>query len=234
MEDVKREIRIRGALQQPEWSDLSQTSRVGESLATHPTLIQADDLATLRTLLGRVALGEAMVLQSGDCAEDPRECTRRPCRAEDRAARPARRVARPDHRQARPAGRTYRGAVRQAPFQAHRSDRRRRTPRFPGTHGQRPGARPRKRAGPIHCASSPATWPPVTSSSTWAGATAPQGARSWSRWCGPATRRCCSTTRYPCCAWTTRAGCSWARPTGRGSASAPARSTAPTLPCSPR
>lgn len=76
MEDVKREIRIRGALQQPEWSDLSQASRVGESLATRPTLIQADDLTTLRTLLGTVALGEAMVLQSGDCAEDPRECTR--------------------------------------------------------------------------------------------------------------------------------------------------------------
>ncbi|WP_105967670.1 3-deoxy-7-phosphoheptulonate synthase [Streptomyces geranii] len=76
MEDVKRDIRIRGALQQPEWSDLAQAGRVGESLATRPTLVQADDLATLRTLLGRVALGEAMVLQSGDCAEDPRECTR--------------------------------------------------------------------------------------------------------------------------------------------------------------
>ncbi|MEU3509506.1 3-deoxy-7-phosphoheptulonate synthase [Streptomyces longwoodensis] len=76
MEDVKREIRIRGALQQPEWNDLLQVRRVGESLATRPTLVQADDLATLRTLLGKVALGEAVVLQSGDCAEDPQECTR--------------------------------------------------------------------------------------------------------------------------------------------------------------
>ncbi|MBR8641437.1 3-deoxy-7-phosphoheptulonate synthase [Streptomyces tuirus] len=77
MEDVIREIRIRGALQQPEWSDLLQVNRVGEALAARPTLVQADDLATLRTLLGKVALGEAMVLQSGDCAEDPQECTQR-------------------------------------------------------------------------------------------------------------------------------------------------------------
>ncbi|MBH1938527.1 3-deoxy-7-phosphoheptulonate synthase [Streptomyces sp. AV19] len=75
MEDVKRGIRIRGALQQPEWIDPLQMSRVGEALAARPTLVQADDLATLRTLLGKVALGEAMVLQSGDCAEDPQECT---------------------------------------------------------------------------------------------------------------------------------------------------------------
>ncbi|GCB50885.1 3-deoxy-7-phosphoheptulonate synthase [Streptomyces sp. NL15-2K] len=76
MEDVIREIRIRGASQQPEWSDLLQLSRVGEALAARPSLIQPDDLPTLRTLLGKVALGEAMVLQTGDCAEDPRECTR--------------------------------------------------------------------------------------------------------------------------------------------------------------
>ncbi|MFC5663056.1 3-deoxy-7-phosphoheptulonate synthase [Kitasatospora misakiensis] len=76
MEDVIREIRIRGALQQPEWGDLPQVNRVGEALASRPTLVQPDDLATLRTLLGKVALGEALVLQSGDCAEDPQECTR--------------------------------------------------------------------------------------------------------------------------------------------------------------
>ncbi|MEV7192577.1 3-deoxy-7-phosphoheptulonate synthase [Streptomyces sp. NPDC093510] len=76
MEDVIREIRIRGALQQPEWSDLSQLNRVGEALAARPALVRGEDLATLRTLLGKVAQGEAMVLQSGDCAEDPQECTR--------------------------------------------------------------------------------------------------------------------------------------------------------------
>ncbi|MFG2606511.1 3-deoxy-7-phosphoheptulonate synthase [Streptomyces sp. NPDC048514] len=76
MEDVVREIRIRGALQQPEWSDLRQVSRVAEALGQRPTLVRADDVAALRSLLGKVALGEAMVLQSGDCAEDPGECTR--------------------------------------------------------------------------------------------------------------------------------------------------------------
>ncbi|MER5349535.1 3-deoxy-7-phosphoheptulonate synthase [Kitasatospora sp. NPDC002551] len=76
MEDVIREIRIRGALHQPEWSDLLQVSRVGEALASRPALVQPDELATLRTLLGKVAAGEALVLQSGDCAEDPQECTR--------------------------------------------------------------------------------------------------------------------------------------------------------------
>ncbi|KOV15442.1 phospho-2-dehydro-3-deoxyheptonate aldolase [Streptomyces sp. XY431] len=63
-------------MQQPEWSDLPQVNRVGEALASRPALVQPDDLATLRTLLGKVALGEALVLQSGDCAEDPQECTR--------------------------------------------------------------------------------------------------------------------------------------------------------------
>ncbi|MFG1811980.1 3-deoxy-7-phosphoheptulonate synthase [Streptomyces sp. NPDC049040] len=77
MKDVIREIRVRGALQQPEWGDLLQVDRVGAELAARPTLVRPDDVATMRTLLGKVALGEAMVVQSGDCAEDPQECTPR-------------------------------------------------------------------------------------------------------------------------------------------------------------
>ncbi|MGW7081783.1 3-deoxy-7-phosphoheptulonate synthase [Streptomyces sp. NPDC054866] len=76
MEDVMRGIRTRGALQQPDWSDLLQIRAVGEALAARPPLVRAHDISTLRTLLGEVALGRAMVLQSGDCAEDPAECTR--------------------------------------------------------------------------------------------------------------------------------------------------------------
>ncbi|MFK4071898.1 3-deoxy-7-phosphoheptulonate synthase [Streptomyces sp. NPDC029674] len=76
MEDVIREIRIRGALQQPEWSDVPQLHRVGEALAARPALVRGQDLATLRTLLAKVAHGQALVLQCGDCAEDPQECTR--------------------------------------------------------------------------------------------------------------------------------------------------------------
>lgn len=74
VKDVIRDIRVRGALQQPEWGDLLQLNRVGEALAARPTLVQSDDVATLRTLLGTVAGQDALVVQSGDCAEDPREC----------------------------------------------------------------------------------------------------------------------------------------------------------------
>ena len=75
--DVIREIRVREAFQQPKWSDLSQLSRVSQSIAARPTLVRSEDVATMRALLGKVALGEAMVVQSGDCAEDPQECTPR-------------------------------------------------------------------------------------------------------------------------------------------------------------
>ncbi|WP_419999736.1 3-deoxy-7-phosphoheptulonate synthase [Streptomyces boninensis] len=74
MKDVIRDIRIRGAQHQPEWSDPLQLNRVAEALAARPALVHPDDVATLRTLLGTVARGEALVVQSGDCAEDPQEC----------------------------------------------------------------------------------------------------------------------------------------------------------------
>jgi 3-deoxy-7-phosphoheptulonate synthase len=44
-------------------------------LSTQPPLVRADDLDVLRTLLARVAAGQALVVQAGDCAEDPDECT---------------------------------------------------------------------------------------------------------------------------------------------------------------
>ncbi|MFJ4903518.1 3-deoxy-7-phosphoheptulonate synthase [Streptomyces sp. NPDC088727] len=74
VKDVIREISVRGALQQPEWNDLLQLNRVTETLAARPTLVRPDDVATLRTLLGVVASGQALVVQSGDCAEDPEQC----------------------------------------------------------------------------------------------------------------------------------------------------------------
>jgi 3-deoxy-7-phosphoheptulonate synthase len=76
MEDVTRQFRVRGARQQPPWEDTAQLRRVREELAARPALVHADDVAALRSLLARAALGEAMVLQCGDCAEDPQECTR--------------------------------------------------------------------------------------------------------------------------------------------------------------
>lgn len=75
MDEVLRDIRIRTALQQPEWPDPVRTEQVGDTLAAGPALVRAPDLAVLRAALARVAAGEALVVQSGDCAEDPAECT---------------------------------------------------------------------------------------------------------------------------------------------------------------
>ncbi|WP_406864111.1 3-deoxy-7-phosphoheptulonate synthase [Streptomyces sp. HUAS MG47] len=75
MDEVLRDIRNCHAVQQPEWTDVPQVDRVGDALASRPPLVQAADLRVLRDALARVAAGEAMVMQAGDCAEDPAECT---------------------------------------------------------------------------------------------------------------------------------------------------------------
>ncbi|MEV6479334.1 3-deoxy-7-phosphoheptulonate synthase [Streptomyces sp. NPDC051576] len=75
MDEVLRDIRVRTARQQPDWPDLPQVGRVGEALAGRPALVRPADLARLRAALARVAAGEALVVQAGDCAEDPAECT---------------------------------------------------------------------------------------------------------------------------------------------------------------
>lgn len=62
------------AQQQPEWDDPSQVRRIREVLAARPPLVRAEDVRGLRTLLAQVARGEALVLQAGDCAENPAEC----------------------------------------------------------------------------------------------------------------------------------------------------------------
>ncbi|SFB98216.1 3-deoxy-7-phosphoheptulonate synthase [Streptomyces aidingensis] len=67
-------IRARPARQQPRWEDLPLVRRTSRELAARPALVRAPDLWTLRSLLARVADGEAQVVQAGDCAEDPEEC----------------------------------------------------------------------------------------------------------------------------------------------------------------
>jgi 3-deoxy-7-phosphoheptulonate synthase len=69
------ELLLGGALQQPDWSDISQVQRVREALASRPTLVRPGDVHTLRMLLAEVAAGRSLVMQAGDCAEDPEECT---------------------------------------------------------------------------------------------------------------------------------------------------------------
>jgi 3-deoxy-7-phosphoheptulonate synthase len=44
-------------------------------LANCPPLVDAGDVRTLRSHLARVAAGEVLVIQAGDCAEDPADCT---------------------------------------------------------------------------------------------------------------------------------------------------------------
>ncbi|MFC9594555.1 3-deoxy-7-phosphoheptulonate synthase [Streptomyces sp. NPDC056944] len=74
-EDLLSEMRARGAEQQPEWPDPAQARRVRAALAGRPPLVRAEDLRALGRLLARVAEGRALVVQAGDCAEDPEERT---------------------------------------------------------------------------------------------------------------------------------------------------------------
>jgi 3-deoxy-7-phosphoheptulonate synthase len=75
VDNVLSDIRVRPALHQPDWPDPAQVDLVRETLLSRPPLVRAADLAVLRAALARVAAGEALVVQAGDCAEDPAECT---------------------------------------------------------------------------------------------------------------------------------------------------------------
>jgi 3-deoxy-7-phosphoheptulonate synthase len=68
-------LRSRPALQQPDWAADPHLDRVTEELAQSPALVDWQDVRDLRGLLAAVAAGEVQVVQSGDCAEDPAECT---------------------------------------------------------------------------------------------------------------------------------------------------------------
>ncbi|MCX3059252.1 3-deoxy-7-phosphoheptulonate synthase [Streptomyces beihaiensis] len=61
--------------QQPDWPDQDALAHARAVLKDAPPLVGAADVAELRALLAAAALGEAQVVQSGDCAEDPAECT---------------------------------------------------------------------------------------------------------------------------------------------------------------
>ncbi|MEU7179262.1 MULTISPECIES: 3-deoxy-7-phosphoheptulonate synthase [Streptomyces] len=69
------DLRYEEARQQPPWEEPAQLTRVRREIAQRPALVRAADVALLRSLLARVAAGEAQVIQAGDCAEDPAECT---------------------------------------------------------------------------------------------------------------------------------------------------------------
>jgi 3-deoxy-7-phosphoheptulonate synthase len=68
-------LRSRTALQQPAWDDEASLYRARRRLAGRPALVRAADVDLLRTHLAAVAAGAAYLVQAGDCAEDPAECT---------------------------------------------------------------------------------------------------------------------------------------------------------------
>ncbi|SDY95928.1 3-deoxy-D-arabinoheptulosonate-7-phosphate synthase [Amycolatopsis xylanica] len=65
------------ARQQPVWGSEAALQRVRDELRHAPGLVRSTDVRLLRMLLARVAAGEALIVQAGDCAEDPAECTER-------------------------------------------------------------------------------------------------------------------------------------------------------------
>ncbi|MEV7098000.1 3-deoxy-7-phosphoheptulonate synthase [Amycolatopsis sp. NPDC051045] len=71
------DVRSRPALQQPEWVDAELAEQVRSNIAHLPGLVPWDEVRVLRATLAEVHTGQSIVVQAGDCAEDPGECTPR-------------------------------------------------------------------------------------------------------------------------------------------------------------
>jgi len=63
------------APQQPQWDDAERVRHVRRELLASPALVDAADVRRLRSALAGVCAGQAHVVQAGDCAEDPAQCT---------------------------------------------------------------------------------------------------------------------------------------------------------------
>jgi 3-deoxy-7-phosphoheptulonate synthase len=61
--------RAKPAVQMPDYPDRAALAAVEKQLATFPPLVFAGEARALKRALGRVAAGEAFLLQGGDCAE---------------------------------------------------------------------------------------------------------------------------------------------------------------------
>ena len=75
MEHIHLNIRSKPALQQPDWHDDPRLAAVTDALSRSRPLVRDEDVHTLRLQLAAAARGDALVIQSGDCAEDPDEHT---------------------------------------------------------------------------------------------------------------------------------------------------------------
>jgi 3-deoxy-7-phosphoheptulonate synthase len=63
------------AAQQPDWGSHPELTRCRRLLAAAPPLTGPGELAELAARLADVAAGRAVLLQAGDCAEDPADCS---------------------------------------------------------------------------------------------------------------------------------------------------------------
>ncbi|WP_019814475.1 3-deoxy-7-phosphoheptulonate synthase [Saccharomonospora saliphila] len=63
------------ARQQPDWPAGAPVEVVRRTLRALPAVAEWHEIETLRALLADVAAGEARLIQAGDCAEDPAQCT---------------------------------------------------------------------------------------------------------------------------------------------------------------
>ncbi|WP_432041927.1 3-deoxy-7-phosphoheptulonate synthase [Streptomyces cadmiisoli] len=75
MDNPVLDIGSKPARQQPRWDDTETARRVRRHLLASPGLVAPEEVRTLRSALAEVAAGRALVVQAGDCAEDPAECT---------------------------------------------------------------------------------------------------------------------------------------------------------------
>ncbi len=58
------------ALQQPRWPDQKEVEKVLATLSQLPPLVFAGEIRSLKDLLAKAVIGEAFLLQGGDCSED--------------------------------------------------------------------------------------------------------------------------------------------------------------------
>ncbi|MFB7663204.1 3-deoxy-7-phosphoheptulonate synthase [Kitasatospora sp. NPDC056138] len=70
-----RRIRSSPAAQQPAWEGHASFGPAVEELAGTPGLADDREVARFGLLVAEAAAGNLNILQAGDCAEDPRECT---------------------------------------------------------------------------------------------------------------------------------------------------------------
>lgn len=62
------------AAQNPQWRDHPAYEAAMDALTAAPALVRPDELVVLRDALAKVALGEWLVVQAGDCAESFYDC----------------------------------------------------------------------------------------------------------------------------------------------------------------